>query len=653
MKHSYQEFTVTFNPDNDSEKTTQKVKKGERATKPEPDPEKAGFVFKGWQKDGVDYTFEDPVTADIELKANWKSTTKEVTDESSLNEALSDSDIEKIVIKQPITLKSVGNRKRLGGIVGMMHGTTIKNGFISGTIDATNEGGNFTITGPESECIFEINDDVVATINNINLKNGIFGINLKGTVNGSNITYESEEYGKPLISVEDDYKSKAKTNINATIVENRDTNQKQYYLDANHSHLFTVTFLFSYVKYPKQYKYGEELGVIDLFDEKMNTDNLYKYELTKWTDTKGQEYQSTYKVTEDNLTLTAHYTKSLKENFKEVKITDEASHNSALETIKSYLQDEETSGIVIESSYKKEGNIVPLEVGNLVISKDLTLGGNEDTIIKGTITINNNANVLIEDLQIVGDGNGNTRTNNDKRGDYTIIDASQAKNLKLVGNKISNGSDKTAFAAVKFPDDPNENRLLVGGNKFDTNKIYNTLEFGHTTDSSKGAKDIMIFDNDFNGTPSHNHINIYSLGADAKVKIWINDFAVSSNAVRLSNANGNSANIIINQNDAYGTDETEDNKYAGFLLLQNYNNEDDFSKYKIQVRATYLVEDEPGQAYKKRTKFNDHSVDTYGNKYRFAYYASKDGNTVGNKNSDVISSSDKEATIQFVDEITE
>lgn len=67
--------TVTFDADNGTAATMQTVEDGSKATRPSPDPEMTGYVFKGWYIDGAADSFDftnTPITADITLKAKWE-----------------------------------------------------------------------------------------------------------------------------------------------------------------------------------------------------------------------------------------------------------------------------------------------------------------------------------------------------------------------------------------------------------------------------------------------------------------------------------------------------------------------------------------------------------------------------------------------------
>lgn len=75
-----QQFEVTFDVEGIEK---QIVDINDKATKPAVDPDKANFVFGGWQLNGVDYDFETPVTANIALTANWIA---DVNDNNVLDE---------------------------------------------------------------------------------------------------------------------------------------------------------------------------------------------------------------------------------------------------------------------------------------------------------------------------------------------------------------------------------------------------------------------------------------------------------------------------------------------------------------------------------------------------------------------------------------
>jgi len=75
------EYTVTFDADNGTTTTEQKVKYQQTATEPTDAPTKNGYTFKGWfLGDATDpYDFETKVTKDITLKAKWEAIEYRIT----------------------------------------------------------------------------------------------------------------------------------------------------------------------------------------------------------------------------------------------------------------------------------------------------------------------------------------------------------------------------------------------------------------------------------------------------------------------------------------------------------------------------------------------------------------------------------------------
>ena len=66
-----QTHTVTFDSNGGSKVDSQTVENGKRVSKPS-DPTKDGYQFAGWQLHGKNYDFDDPVTDDITLVAQWR-----------------------------------------------------------------------------------------------------------------------------------------------------------------------------------------------------------------------------------------------------------------------------------------------------------------------------------------------------------------------------------------------------------------------------------------------------------------------------------------------------------------------------------------------------------------------------------------------------
>ena len=63
--------TVTFDSDGGSSVSSQSVRNGNAATKPEPDPTRDGYEFDGWFNGETEWNFSTPITVSITLKAKW------------------------------------------------------------------------------------------------------------------------------------------------------------------------------------------------------------------------------------------------------------------------------------------------------------------------------------------------------------------------------------------------------------------------------------------------------------------------------------------------------------------------------------------------------------------------------------------------------
>ena len=74
-----EEFTVTFNTNGGSAVAAQKVKSGDKATKPA-DPTRDGYVFDGWFVDVAcenSWDFNNPITSAMKLYAKWNEDNSE------------------------------------------------------------------------------------------------------------------------------------------------------------------------------------------------------------------------------------------------------------------------------------------------------------------------------------------------------------------------------------------------------------------------------------------------------------------------------------------------------------------------------------------------------------------------------------------------
>jgi len=63
--------TITFEPDNGGGSSSVSLRYGNVVTQPLQDPQREGYAFVAWQRDGADYDFSSQVTEDITLTAFW------------------------------------------------------------------------------------------------------------------------------------------------------------------------------------------------------------------------------------------------------------------------------------------------------------------------------------------------------------------------------------------------------------------------------------------------------------------------------------------------------------------------------------------------------------------------------------------------------
>nr|WP_232345384.1 InlB B-repeat-containing protein [Bifidobacterium sp. W8104] len=67
--------TVRFDPDDGNTPTQATVKTGTLASPPQKNPQREGFRFDGWTRDGQPFDFQTPILQDTTLKAKWSKAT--------------------------------------------------------------------------------------------------------------------------------------------------------------------------------------------------------------------------------------------------------------------------------------------------------------------------------------------------------------------------------------------------------------------------------------------------------------------------------------------------------------------------------------------------------------------------------------------------
>ena len=96
----------------------QRVEHGGKATRPQDEPRKAGFTFRGWMLGGAEYVFEEAVTKDIALKAKWEKesgVTERMVTFMALGGAFADgSDVLSFTVKDGETVRKPKNPVKKG-----------------------------------------------------------------------------------------------------------------------------------------------------------------------------------------------------------------------------------------------------------------------------------------------------------------------------------------------------------------------------------------------------------------------------------------------------------------------------------------------------------------------------------------------------------
>lgn len=65
-------YTVVFDTNGGTTYANQVIEEGGTATRPETYPTREGYTFTGWQVNGEDYNFNDPVMSDLTIVAAWE-----------------------------------------------------------------------------------------------------------------------------------------------------------------------------------------------------------------------------------------------------------------------------------------------------------------------------------------------------------------------------------------------------------------------------------------------------------------------------------------------------------------------------------------------------------------------------------------------------
>lgn len=248
-------YTVTYNADNGTENTVEKLLSGQKATKPETDPTKTGYIFKGWYLGDTEYNFDTEVTSNIELKAKWKSETAVVNSEEEFNNAVADTEIKIIELGGTFEVNASLIATRSLTIDGKGYAITK-----SGTPEYVPNGDNYILKlgYAESEITVKdlslsnamaaiiVGDKSEVTVKNVNVSGNVWGgieVAADGTLNVTSITMTDEEYYKPVVWVDVDSIDTATVNYEGSYMTDKIKGQHQYYTSkaiANGSEVTTI-----------------------------------------------------------------------------------------------------------------------------------------------------------------------------------------------------------------------------------------------------------------------------------------------------------------------------------------------------------------------------------------------------------------------------
>lgn len=277
-----------------------------------------------------------------------------------------------------------------------------------------------------------------------------------------------------------------------------------------------------------------------------------------------------------------------------VKITDRAStvvNGVCYSTVEEAIEAAEGKPIYLTDD---------VVIENITFDKNTTLISDGGATINNKITIEKDANVKLEGLNIV-----NTDTSNTKR----LID-SKSGNVTLKNCNISTGSELYNVAHFEACDN-----IEISGCTFSSatsTDIYNIMEF--CLDYKKNNIKELKIENCKFGISRNNTISLHSFVDNAKVTITGNEFECSNNAIRVSNYTAAKNVKIYTNNNKYN--DTVNNQYSGFIFFQKMNASGsdifkDMNVYLInlygpegkqmktngtgreQVWYTYLTDDEP------------------------------------------------------------
>ena len=208
------------------------------------------------------------------------------------------------------------------------------------------------------------------------------------------------------------------------------------------------------------------------------------------------------------------------------------------------------------------------------------------------------ANTLTIDKNITFDGQKNTISGTVSSGSFISVQIPNDGDFTMTNCVIVPSGKVNPNAAINLSVN---GKVAVTNCQFGTESdtagyMYNGLEFSQTY----AMGDTNITGNTFyGGAFRHNCISFYKMAEKANINISNNEFANlnwdTTNAIRVSNYSSANATITLNGNSysTYGPDAGKD--YAGLLIFQITNNNDDLTKLNVVVNG--LKTDFDGQLY--------------------------------------------------------
>lgn len=363
---------VTFNY-GDNKTEVKRLEKGQKVEKPE-DPTREGYIFKGWKLNGELFDFENTeLTENIELVADFKNQTATVEDEMSLNLALADSEITKIVLGKSFTVDSSVIVSRDIVIDGADNSISFKSTpkYVSG-------GSNYVFKVYGADADKKINvvltnmavsnslgaiivgNNSAVTVDNVDVSGNRWGgIEVIDTLVVKSIKMTDEYLKHPVVWVDTDNVEKANVTFEGELAETvyKETieGQTQYYLSEEDAKVEKRTVAFNDGTNTTYVAFEKDSKVVRPEDP---TREGYKF--VEWR-LKGETtaYDFENSKLENDIELVAEW------KLTTLEVIDEATLNAA-------LADKDIEKIVLANSFTVNSSVI--------VSRDVVIEGSDNTI---------------------------------------------------------------------------------------------------------------------------------------------------------------------------------------------------------------------------------------------------------------------------------